>query len=136
MAYDLHGRGSDLAITVSGADVVDCLRAAVEGMAASIGDVHADADRRRYAVTLVADDPPSQLLELLDEAILRLDADGVLAVTVTSAERAQDRLDVTLEMVPLADVTVHGDPPKAATWHDLRLEPTEHGWRGQVLLDL
>lgn len=136
MAFDLHGRGSDLAITVSAASAAACLAAAIEGFAASVGRARDDADRRHDVLALRADDTPTLLVDLMDEAILRLDADGELAVALIDPVVDDGALDATLELVALADVDVHGDPPKAATWHDLRLEETVDGWRGHVLLDL
>lgn len=134
--YDLEGRGSDLAITVRGPDPASCLAAAIEGFAASLAAVGPDIDRRRDTIAFHAEDHAELLLELMDEAILRLDTDGELAVGLDVIRCEGASCTGTLELVRLADVTVHGDPPKAATWHNLRLEETPQAWVGYVMLDL
>jgi SHS2 domain-containing protein len=134
--YELLGRGADLAIKVTGEDLRSCLQAAVEGFAAAVGQVASTAPRRRQAIHIEGDSPDELLVNLLDEAILRLDADGALAVGLTDVTVGADGLRGRLELVDLAKVEVHGDPPKAATWHDASLERSGDAWRGQVMLDL
>lgn len=134
--YELVGRGADLAIEVAGPDLATCLGAAVQGFAASVGHVPPDATRRLAPVHLEGDGPEALLVGLMDEAILRLDAEGVLAVALTDLTLAEGDLHGRLALVDLAAVQIHGDPPKAATWHDVRLGPSGDGWRGVVMLDL
>lgn len=135
--YELTGRGADLEIAVAGPTAADCLAAAVEGLAASLTEVDRTAEPRSEDVEVAADDLPGLLVRLVDELILRLDTDGELAVGLTDAEVADHTLRGRLRLVDLATVTVHGDAPKAATWHGLALEPaTEGGWRGRVMVDL
>jgi SHS2 domain-containing protein len=134
--YELHGWGSDLAIEVSGADVAACCAAAIEGFAASFIDVPAGAARRSVAVTIEADEPAELLAELLEDAIVRLDARGEVVVGLTAGRLQDGALHAELEIVPIADVTLVGAVPKAVTWHDRRLEQTDGGWCGHVVLDL
>lgn len=134
--YELVGRGSDLAIDVQGPDAAACLSAAVEGLAAFLADVPAEAPRRAEAVELSADSPPALLRALVEEAVVRLDADGEIVVGLEDAQVADGRLAGDLVLVALEEADVHGVAPKAATWHDLRLEPEAEGWAGSVMLDL
>ena len=134
--YSLDGRGGDLAITVRGPDAAACLAAVVEAFGAFVANVDADVERHRVPVEVHGADPAELLLELVDDAILRLDSDGELAVGLGDATLGTGDCTGTLEVVRLGDVHVHGDAPKAATWHDLRLEETDDGWEGHVLLDL
>lgn len=134
--YELVGRGSDLAIQVRGPGPEACLVAAIEGFGASLADVEAGTDRRRRPVEVDGATPAHLLLALMDEAILRLDSDGELAVALEDTRIDGDTLAGTLEVVWLDEVQVHGVSPKAATWHDLRLEETADGWEGHVMLDL
>ena len=134
--HHVVGRGSDMAIEVSGATAEACLAAAVEGFAAAVGEVNDSAVRRRVRVEVDGDAPAEVLVGLLDEAILLLDADGVLAVGLHEPRLGRDGLRGELDVVDLHDVRVTGPSPKAATWHDARLEPSGNGWRGAVMLDL
>lgn len=133
--FRLAGHGSDLAIEVMGPDAAACLAAAVEGFAAALADVDPSVDRRREPITLPGSSPADLLVGLLDEVILRLDADGELAVGLADAQ-VGDQLRGVLEVVDLGDATVHGAAPKAATWHGARLARAGARWEGRVLLDL
>lgn len=134
-AFDIVGRGSDLAIRVRGRDPVACLAAAVEGLAASVAEVGPGVERRRVPLRLPGDQPAGLLVALLDEAIALLDAEGLLAVGLADAA-LDDGLRGELVLVDLGGVVVHGDSPKAATWHDARLEPVRGRWEGSVTIDL
>ena len=134
--FELVGRGSDLAITVAGPDAEGCLAAAVRGLAASLVEAPPREGRRRERVELQGNGPAELLLALMDEAIVRLDSDGELSVDAHHLRMIGDRLEATLELVPLADLQVSGIPPKAATWHDLMLQPGDARWQGRVMLDL
>lgn len=134
--YELVGRGSDLAIRVAGPDAAACLAAAVEGFAASLTDVEPTVSRRRTPLELEGQTPEDLLVGLVDEAILRLDTDGDLAVGLVDAVLTGEGLKGVLEVVDLDSVRVHGVAPKAATWHDVRLQQVGDAWQGQLMLDL
>ena len=134
--YELIGRGSDLAIDVRGPDAVSCLVSAVEAFGAAVAETGTDVRRRGEAIELRGEDPADLLLDLMDEAVLRLDSDGDVAVGARDARLEGGTLRVTLELVRLDDVEASGTSPKAATWHGLRLEQTTDGWEGHVMLDL
>jgi SHS2 domain-containing protein len=135
-AYQIAGRGSDLAIEVTGPTAEACLAAAVEAFAAALAEVDGSVDRRREPITVPGTAPADLLVDLIDEAVLRLDTDGALAVGLADAQVDDDGLRGALEMVDLADARVHGTAPKAATWHGARLERTGDHWEGHVMLDL
>lgn len=134
--HRLQGRGSDLGIEVSGPDVVACLAAAVEGLAAAVADVDADAPRRRVPVAVAEHEPADLLVGVLEEVIVLLDTDGLLATTLVDAQADASGVRGALECVALDDVRVHGPAPKAVTWHEVRLDPTADGWQGAVMIDL
>ena len=135
--YRLEGRGSDLGLQVSGPDLASCLSAAVEGFAAALTELPVDAATRAEALALDEDTPDDLLVALIDELILRLDAEGELAVDLTVARADGGSLRGELVLCPVGDVEVHGVAPKAATWHEVRLGPDpDGGWTGAVMLDL
>lgn len=134
--HRLKGRGSDLGIEVSGTDVVACLDAAVRGLAAAVADVGGQVARRRVPVELAEDDPPELLMGVLEEAIVLLDTEGLLAVSLVEATCDEAGLRGELEAVELSAVEVHGPAPKAVTWHEVRLGPAGEGWEGAVMIDL
>ncbi|MDP8978004.1 MAG: archease, partial [Actinomycetota bacterium] len=130
-AFELVERGSDLAIRVRGPDPPACLAAAVEGLAASLAEVGPGVGRRRVPLRVDGDRPVDLLVSLVEEVIGLLDAEGSLAVGL-AAEPDDRGLRGELVLVDLDDVVVHGVPPKAATWHDARLDPVGGRWEGSV----
>lgn len=137
--HRLRGRGSDLGIEVAGPDLTACLAAAVEGLAAAVADVGEGVPRRRVPVEVAEGEPADLLMGVLEEMILLLDTEGLLAVSLAdvSAVCAEGAgLRGELEVVSLDDVEVYGPAPKAVTWHEARLEATGDGWEGAVMVDL
>lgn len=134
--YEIVGRGSDLGLRVRGPDLPACLSAAVEALAASLTEDGADLPRQHDEVVVEGDGPEDLLVGLVDEVILRLDAEGRLALGLTVDEATETRVRGQLELVPLDAVDVHGVAPKAATWHGVRLRGGPGGWEGEIMLDL
>ena len=134
--YRLVGRGSDLGIDVTGPTAEACLCATVAGVAASVATVDDEVARRDEHIRLVGGTAVELLVGLVDEVIVRLDADGELAVDLAGARIDGEGLRGVLELVTLADVTLGGTAPKAATWHGARLEPEGDRWTGHVTIDL
>lgn len=134
--HRLVGRGSDRAIEVAGPDLGACLAAAVEGFAAGLVDLPVAAPTRHEPVAFEEAAPADLLVTLMDECIVRLDADGELVVGLEVDEADRGRLRGRLVVCDVADVEVRGIAPKAATWHDLRLGPAGEGWTGRVTIDL
>ena len=129
--------GSDLRLEVWGPDLPACADAALRAFADHVADVPAAAPRHRRELELEATDPAALLVELVDEAIARIDIDGELACGFDGAvDERVPRLAGGLLTVDLASLSLLGAPPKAATWHRARLEWEGQGWRGAVLLDL
>lgn len=134
--YRLSARGSDLGLDVAGPDVAACLTAAVEGLAAAVADVGQDVVRRRTPVELGEEHPADLLMGVLEEVIVLLDTDGVLAVSLVDVAVDGSDLRGDLEVVDLGAVDVRGPAPKAVTWHGIRLERAADGWEGTVMIDL
>lgn len=134
--YQVAGRGADLGIDVAGPTPEACLTAAVAGLAAAVGDADGTATRRAAPITVTGDTPVDLLVGVVDEVILRLDADGELAVRLASARLDDDGLHGVLELTALTDVSVRRTAPKAATWHGAHLAPTGDGWTGHIMIDL
>lgn len=134
--HRIVGRGSDVAIEVEGPTMEACLAAALEGFAAALATVGSDTQRQHREITVAGDGPADLLVGLVDEAILLLDAEGLLAVDLRGPGVDEDGLHATVDLVALDAVRVHGTAPKAATWHGARLAGTGDRWTGHVMLDL
>ena len=133
--YELAEHGADLALSVRGPDPEACLRAALRGFAAHVAEVPSDRPQTPHPVELRGK-PAAWLVDALDEAIALLDIEGALACGLVGVEIGRDGLRGFLVTVSIAGLSLRGAPPKAATWHTARLEPTDEGWEGRVVLDL
>lgn len=86
---------------------------------------------------LEAPDLPSLLVDLLNEAVYALDAEGLLALDLEVAELGETRLRGRLALAPLEPGRQgRGEPVKAVTYHQAQVRPDKGGWYGQVILDV
>lgn len=134
--YQVTRAGSDLSLRVAGTDLLTCLQAAVLGFASAVADVTAALDRRTAPIAVAGPTPEELLVGLVDELILRLDADGELGTGLVGATVTDGVLRGVLETADLADLPLRGVAPKAATWHGVTLVPDGDGWAGAIMLDL
>ena len=82
-------------------------------------------------------DQAELLVALLSEVVYLWDAEARLVVAVRVEELTPTRLTARLGLIP-ADPARHqpGEPVKAVTYHQARVEPRGGSWRGQVILDV
>ena len=133
--FELAEYGSDLSLHVRGESVTACLDAALRGFASHIAAIW--SGRATDGVPIdIAGHPAELLVGILDEAIAALDIEGTLACGLGDAQVDDRGARGSLAAVALDALVLRGAPPKAATWHDARLEPTDGGWQGHVVLDL
>lgn len=136
--YRLQGLGSDLRLDLAGPDQAACLAAAVRGFAEAVAGAAPPDDLARQHAPLALDEDSAAalLLALVDELVLRLDADGLLACDLEVVDAREGTLRGRLALVELSALEPDGVAPKAATWHGLRLDPAAGGWEGTIVLDL
>ncbi len=133
--FELAEYGSDLSLRVWGESVPACLDAALHGFASHIAEIPPAAATDGVPID-IAGNPAELLVGILDEAIAALDIEGTLACGLGDVRVDDRRAHGSLIAVALRGLVLRGAPPKAATWHDARLEPTDRGWQGHVVLDL
>ncbi len=81
-------------------------------------------------------DPADLLVQLLNEVIYLAEAEGLLAVALVVSELRPDALVARLGALPLGPGHRVGQPIKAVTYHQARVEPAGERWRAQVVLDV
>ena len=64
---------------------------------------------------------------MIDEVIYRLDADGMVPVSVAVWPALDSGAIVFLTLVPVSEADIIGAAPKAASLHDLRCAPDAAG---------
>lgn len=135
--FTLEDRGGDAAIRFRGSTLEAALEGACRGFGALVADVDRSTVRESVPVEVDGDTPVEVAVSLLDRAVWHLDVDGRLVVGLQEATCRDGRqLRGRFRTVALGDVEVGGPVPKAATWHEARLEETDGGWEGLVVLDL
>jgi len=100
-------------------------------------------DRRRLRarqsreVTIEAGDPEMLLVEWLNHLLYLYDTENFLARTIEVQEITPNRVRAKLWGEPL-DPQRHvlKTGVKAATYHQLALNPTPAGWEGRIIFDL
>ena len=89
---------------------------------------------RRHLTARLDED---RLVDVLDEVIYRLDADGQIPVSVAVRRAPDGGVVVFLALVPVAEAEITGAAPKAASLHDLRCAPDAAGrWSCAVTVDV
>jgi SHS2 domain-containing protein len=76
------------------------------------------------------------LVELLNEVVYRLDGEGLVSVALRVEELTRARLAGRLGVIPRTPRHSPGEPVKAVTYHQARVEPQGQGWRAQVIMDV
>jgi len=96
--------------------------------------------RRRERLVLAAPDLETLLVRWLDELIYRVQTRAEVPVrTRVRLEKVPEgqRLEAELDLLPFEEVQDRfAGEVKAATYHGLRVEPTEAGWAASVILDV
>ncbi len=94
-----------------------------------------DASGREVQVVVDQGEAPDLLVAVLSELLYRSEAEDV-AFTGVAIRSEGDRLVIDADVIPLADLELHGPPVKAVTYHDLRCEETDEGWYARVIFDV
>lgn len=126
---------ADLMIEAWGPDRRRCVAEAVLALCESFADAGGCFPAGTVELRTMADRDPARLVEVLEEVIYLLDAEGVVAVGVDVAGSDAD-LVCRFEVVPMAQVTLVGSTPKAVSWHGLAIGPDEQGWSCHVVIDV
>ena len=136
MRYALREHTADVGVEAWGEDLGDLFAALGDGMAAAMCDDVPPAGER-FPVEVDAESSEAALFDYLDELIYQRDVRDVLPVdNRATVEGSGDRWSVrgSARGVPLSDVDAR--EIKAATYSQMRLEPTDDGWYAYVVLDV
>ncbi|MGP4110746.1 archease [Streptomyces sp. 4N509B] len=115
----------------------EAVRAVVEAFV-DVGSEQAATAGRRERETVVRPGPRGDedlLVDLLDEVVYRLDADGEVPLDVRVAPHPEG-VHAVWAMAWAGVLPVVGAVPKAVTLHGLALDHTPRGWRCAVTLDV
>ena len=125
---------AEVELELEAASEADVLADALRALAELLGEEATPAGRKleRRSLLVSAPDRPALLAAWLEELVFLAESEGFVAEQAERIELTEDAVRAELEG--------HlGDPPplvKAVTYHRLEFEPSDHGYRGRVVLDV
>lgn len=133
---------ADVVIEAWGPTRAACLEEALAALAETYSEPDADVDagaapaphRLRWHHDGV--DGEDLLADLLDDAIARLDCDGLVTVAGHLTDGPDGSVTGELLVVPLEAREVTGASPKGVSRSDLRLGPDDGGWSARAIIDV
>lgn len=136
MAYRVLSHTADTGIEAEADSYLGLLAELARGMFALMhGEPPPATDQQAVEFEVSGEDPLEAVVELLSELLWRSEAEE-LAFARVELEESDGGLQVTAWGVPSNRVELVGPPIKAVTYHQLQVEETPQGWRGQVIFDV
>ena len=115
----------------------ECIAEAARGLVGSFAVVAGRRPQGRTRSHLSAHFAGDLLIAVIDDVIYRLDAYGMVPVSVTVRPAPDGGAVVNLALAPVAEAEFIGAVPKAASLHDLRCVPDEAGrWSCGITIDV
>jgi SHS2 domain-containing protein len=140
MAYRFLEHTADIAIEVESTSLEELFADSLEALTDSITDLELVMEQTQQHIKLSATSREQLLVEWLGEAIFLFDTRDLLfcrAAVEIESSGAGWRLQATAWGEPLApDRHPVKTAIKAATYHQLLIEPVAGGWRARFILDI
>ena len=115
----------------------ECIAEAVRGLVDSFAVVAGRRPHGRTRRHMRAHSDEDLLIAVIDEVIYRLDADGMVPVSVSVRPAPDGGAVLLLALVPVSEAEIVGATPKGASLHDLRCAPDAAGrWSCGVTIDV
>lgn len=124
---------SDVALHVWGSNLAELFANAALGLAWQLADVASVSPVREDTFVLEAFDVETLLVTWLNELLYRAEQDGTVYTEFCAIEVAAAHLRATARGGPASQP---GRPIKAATFSDLRIVHTAHGYETTVVFDV
>ncbi len=135
--YEIIDHTADVGIAAYGSDMAEAFASAARGMFSLMVDIESVSDAVSQTIDIHADNREDLLVSWLNEMIYRCEVDGMLF----------SRFEVNRLTHREMDATCYGeriDPQrhriktgiKAATYHNVRIDKVDGGYRVQVLFDI
>lgn len=139
MGYRIEDSSGDIVVEVEADDASHALVEMARGIAAVQTGGSDVEPRGERGVDVTGRDPAALLVAFANEVIFAFDADGFLTAggELAYEQNERHRVHGALRGEPFdGDRHDRGVEVKAATFHDLRFERVDDGWRLRLLLDL
>jgi len=137
VGFELFAVTADKGIRAWGRDLAEVFAAAARGLTSLIVDPTAIRPQRVVPVEVTAGDREALLVAWLNELLYLFETQGLLAADCEITEISEARLAATVRgesLDPSRHVLI--GHVKAATYHQLRIAQTQHGWEARVVVDV
>jgi SHS2 domain-containing protein len=135
--YTLLNHTADIGIEVWGNTKKEALAASVEAMFDLIAESDSVTAREEKKITVSGVDTADMLINLLREALYLFHGDAWLCKTCEILEMAEENITARLHGESY-DAKKHQLKMeiKAVTYHTLKIEKRDYGWRARVIFDV
>lgn len=137
MGYEHLDIFGDAGVRATGESLEEVFENAVLGMYSLVTDLNGVREERAITVEAESDSREGLLVNLLNELIFRLDAEGFVGAGVRMLEVGDERVKAEItgeEFDPERHET--GLLLKAATYHGLKVEEKDGQWLAEVIFDI
>ncbi|MGH2754231.1 MAG: archease [Actinomycetota bacterium] len=131
--FEIIEHTADVGIRAHGATLEELFEQAARGLFDILDAWHPGAGED-VRVELEPSDRAGALVDWLNE-LLFIQETRDIVFTDLRVGKVEGGLDASVRVRPRAG-TLEGTAVKAATWHQLEVEPDEAGWRARVYLDV
>ncbi|MBN1473270.1 MAG: archease [Syntrophaceae bacterium] len=135
--YTLLDHTADIGVEVWGNTKEEALAATVEAMFDLIADNESVAEREEKKIAVSGADTADMLINLLREALYLFHGKSWLCKTCEILEMEEKKITARLKGEPY-DANKHQLKMeiKAVTYHTLKIEKRDQGWRARVIFDV
>jgi SHS2 domain-containing protein len=136
-AFEILEHTADKGVAASGRTMAEAFEAAAYGMFSLFVDPGAYQPTGEREVSVEGDDREMLLWAWLSELHFIFEVDRVLPLDFHIVEIDDTSLQARILIRPIGpDIEWHGSAVKAITFHQLKVEETDTGWRVQVYVDV
>ena len=135
--YKLLDHTADIGIIVSGRDLPEVFGNAAYAMFDILTDIDSVREKESYDLQVSASDIENLLVAWLDELLYRYETDRVIFSKFSIDDINDRKLSATVfgEKIDLDRHEIKTEI-KSVTYHQLKVEKTDGGWRAQVIFDV
>lgn len=135
--FEILEHTADKGVAATGSTMAEAFENAAYGMFSLFSDPGAYEPRETRRIVVAAEDREQLLWVWLSELQFLFEVDKNLPVDFHVVEINDRLLRADVDLHPAADdIEWLGSPVKAVTFHQLKVEQTDSGWRVQVYVDV
>ncbi len=136
-SFEVLNHTADIGIIAYGKDISELFVNAAKGFLSLVVDPEEVSIRTKHKLEVVAFDREALLVNFLNELVYLLDAEEILLKDFKVINITDTMLDVAAGGEKVKKNKHHlFREVKAATYHHLKIEQSDGGWRAQVIFDI